>query len=225
MFLEAYKRALNVIVNRPVRLWGLSLLSGLIIVLGFLFTMPILALGVIVSYLVKCGMAKVYIDGLDGKEVNSDQIFAGFNKGFLRIAGGMAWTSLWVLIWCLVPIVGPIIGIVKMYSYRFVPYILITCPDIKATEAIRVSMNMTEGRKGQMFLADFCFGGAFVVVCLILGILGAIPFLGIIFRLVFFVVYIAYILFASIFSGLYQASFFVDAVRPGTAIPSEDMMY
>lgn len=130
-FLEAYKKALLVISKKPIVLWGLSLLSGLMTILATLFTFPIFILGTIISYVITVGMAKVYIDGLQGKEVNSDQIFAGFNSKFLRIAGGMAWVDLWIFIWFLIPVAGPIIAIVKAYSYRFVPYILITKPELR----------------------------------------------------------------------------------------------
>ena len=214
MFIEAYKKALSVIVKKPIVLWGLSLLSGLISVLAVIFTLPILGLGVIVCYVITCGMAKVYIDGLNGKEVNSDQIFAGFNKGFLRIAGGMAWVDLWLLIWCLIPIAGPFIAIVKAYSYKFVPYILITQPEVKATEAIRISMEMTKGKKGQMFLADLCFVGGYYVLILVLSIFGMIPIIGTLFQLVYAIVVIVFALFSSIFVGLYGASFYTSSLTP-----------
>ena len=209
-FYDAYKKALLVIAKKPIVLWGLSLLSGLMTILATLITTPIFILGTIASYLITCGMAKVYIDGLYEKEVNADQIFAGFNGKFLRIAGGMAWRDLWILIWCLVPIAGPIIAIVKSYSYRFVPYILITQPEVSATQALRLSMEKTKGRKGQMFLADLCFFVGIWIVGFILGLFMAIPIIGVLFTLIFSIFVIALALFSSIFVGLYQAAFYIE---------------
>ncbi len=208
MFLESYKKAIEVIMKKPFVLWGLSLLSVVIMFLGALITAPIFILGTVVSFLITCGMAKVYLDGLSGKEVNSEQLFACFNKNFLKVAGGMAWMSLWIFIWALIPIAGPIIAIVKAYSYRFVPYILITKPEVSATEALRLSMKMTNGIKGQMFLADLCFVGGVWVASFVLGLFSAIPVLGTLFALVFAVLLIAVLVFGNIFTGLYQAYFF-----------------
>ena len=211
MFLQKYKQALDVIVKKPIMLWGLSLLSVVITVLLSIVTAPIFILGTAISVLVSCGLVKVYLDGLKGKEVNSDQLFAAFNKNALRVIGAMAWMGLWIVIWAMVPIAGPIIAIVKSYSYKFVPYIVMTRPDVTATQALRLSMEMTKGKKGQMFLADLCFYGGIFVVSFVLGLFAAIPFIGILFGLVAFVFTLAVSLFSPIFVGLYSAAFYDDA--------------
>ena len=211
MFLKKYKQALDVILKKPIMLWGLSLLSVVITVLLSIVTAPIFILGTAISVLVSCGMVKVYLDGLKGNEVNSDQLFAAFNKNALRVIGAMAWMGLWIVIWAMVPIAGPIIAIVKSYSYKFVPYIVMTRPDVTATQALRLSMEMTKGKKGQMFLADLCFYGGIFVVSFVLGLFAAIPFIGILFGLVAFVFTLAVSLFSPIFVGLYSAAFYDDA--------------
>lgn len=215
MFINAYKNALAVLARKPFVLWGLSLMSGLLTILASLFFGIIPAIGVAVSYLLTCGMAKVYLDGLMGKPVYSDQLFAGFNSGCMRIIGGMAWSSLWVLIWGLVPIVGPIIAIVKAYSYRFVPYILVSCPEVSATQALRISKEQTQGLKGTMFLADFCFGLAVFVIVLVLALFAAIPIIGVLFGLVLFIFVVLLVALSPIFQGLYQAYFYAakDSIR------------
>ena len=211
MFLQKYKQALDVILKKPVMLWGLSLLSVIITGLLSIVTAPIFILGTAISVLVSCGMIKVYLDGLKGKEVNSDQLFAAFNKNALRIIGAMAWMALWIVIWSMVPIVGPIIAIVKSYSYKFVPYIVMTKPEVSATQALRLSMEMTKGKKGQMFLADLCFFGGIFVVSFVLGLFCIIPIIGILFALVAIAFSIVVSLFSPIFVGLYSAAFYDDA--------------
>lgn len=209
MFIKTYRKALEVIAKKPIMLWGLSLLSAIItsLICSACIGMPII--GVAVAGVIACGMAKVYIDGLFGKKVNSDQLFAGFNGNFMRIAGGYLWYALWTFIWCLVPIAG----IVKAYSYRFVPYILITRPDVSATQALRLSMQMTKGKKGQMFLADLCFFAGIFVVSLVLGLLATIRFIGPVFGLILFIFTVLVGLFSNIFVGLYSAAFYVEACR------------
>ena len=208
MFLKKYKQALDVILKKPIMLWGLSLLSVVITGLLSVVTAPIFILGTAISVLVSCGMVKVYLDGLKGKEVNSDQLFAAFNKNAFRVIGAMAWMGLWLVIWAMIPIAGPVIAVVKAYSYRFVPYIVMTKPEVTATQALRLSMQMTKGKKGQMFLADLCFYGGIFVVSLVLGLFAAIPFIGVLFGLVLFIFYVAVALFAPIFTGLYSAAFY-----------------
>ena len=211
MFLQKYKQALDVILKKPVMLWGLSLLSVIITGLLSIVTAPIFILGAAISVLVSCGMVKVYLDGLKGKEVNSDQLFAAFNKNALRVIGAMAWMGLWLVIWSMVPIVGPFLAVVKYYSYKFVPYIVMTRPDVTATQALRLSMEMTKGKKGQMFLADLCLFGGIFVVSFVLGLFCVIPFIGILFALVTAGFAIVVSLFSPIFVGLYSAAFYDDA--------------
>ena len=206
-FSGAYTTAFSVLKGKPILLWGLSLLHGLLTALAYLLgTIPIISIPIV--YVLAVGMKAIYRDGLRGKEVNSDQLFMGFNKRFLRFAGGMAWKDLWVLIWCLIPIVGPIFAIIKSYSYRFVPYILLDDPEIKATEALRESMRQTKGMKGQMFAADILVYVAVFVVSLVLGLLGKIPYIGVLFTLVLVIVTILIGMFLPLFLGLIEAYFY-----------------
>ena len=216
MFIQKYKQALAVILKKPIMLWGLSLLSAILGGIASIVTSPIFALSFCATTLLNLGMIKVYLDGLKGKQVNSNQLFAAFNKNAVRAVGGMAWQALWIIIWALVPIVGPIIAIVKSYSYAFVPYILVTKPEVTATDALKLSMQMTKGKKGQMFLADFCLGLGLGIVALVLGLLALIPFIGILFGLVLVIFFILVALFIGIFQGLYKAAFYDDSVATET---------
>ena len=204
MFIQAYKRAIEVILKKPVMLWALSLLLVIVTGVGVAVTAVVPFLAMAVSYLFACGAAKLYLDGLAGKKVNSKQLFFAFNKNCVKTAGAMAWKDLWTLIWSGVPIVN----IVKSYSYSFVPYIVVTNPEISAFDALKVSMKLTKGKKGQMFLADLVFMVGPGIVSFILGLLSAIPVIGTLFSLVAALFVIAIALFGTIFCGLYKASFY-----------------
>ena len=178
---DLLSKALAVLGQKPLRLWGVSLLCQLLVVLAAVFgVLPIIS--VPIAFVLNAGMAAVYLVGYRGGEVNADALFAGF-KRFFQVAGGMGWMSLWILIWGLIPIVGPIFAVIKMYSYRFVPYIVIQNPDVSATEALRLSAQKTEGFKGTLFLADFLVGLACAGVMLVLGGLSLIPRVGVVFMI------------------------------------------
>ncbi len=206
MIKQIYTRAFNILMKMPLKLWGLSLLSGfltlLVLIFGFL---PIISIPVIVT--LNAGMAAVYLDGYNGKEVYSDQLFSGF-KNFGHVAGGMCWKSLWVLLWFLIPIAGPVIAIIKSLSYAFTPYILTQEPEINATETLRKSMEKTNGYKANMFLAIIVPSIAFAMLSIILNTLAMIPFIGILFAAVSFIVSLIFALFAPMFFGLVEAGFY-----------------
>lgn len=172
-------KAVEVLKQKPFRLWGLSLLCQLLVCLASIFgVLPIIS--VPIALVLNAGMAAVYLAGYRGETVNSDALFAGF-KRFFKVAGGMGWMALWILIWGLIPFAGPVFAVIKSYSYRFVPYIMIQDPNISATEALRLSMKKTEGYKGRMFLADFLVMVAAWVVLLVFGALSLIPRVGVVF--------------------------------------------
>lgn len=206
MIKQIYTRAFNILMKMPLKLWGLSLLSGFLSVLiSLLSGMPIISIPVIAT--LSAGMAAVYLDGYNGKEVYSDQLFEGF-KSFPHVAGGMCWQKLWLLLWFLIPIAGPVIAVIKSLSYAFTPYILTQEPEIGATEALRKSMERTNGYKANMFLAIIVPSIVFVVAVLILNALALIPYVGILFAAISLIVSLVYGLFAPLFLGLVKAGFY-----------------
>lgn len=207
MIIQSYKKALSVLAKKPFVLWGLSLMSGLLGLLANLSCLLVPVVAYAISFTLTAGMSKIYLDGLEGKTVNSDQLFSGF-KNFLHVAGGMAWMHLWIFIWMLIPVAGIFIGVVKAYSYRFTPYILMTRPEISATEALRVSMRETQGKKGSIFGAEILFYLGFIIAVLMLSILSQIPVIGSLFSLALAILIILYVVFGSLFTGLVDAFFY-----------------
>lgn len=96
----AYKKALGVLARKPIMLWGLSLLYSFLTVLAVLFSLlPIIWIPI--NLVLELGVSAIYLSGIRGESVNSDQLFAGF-KQFFKNAGGMGWRTLWSLIWGIV---------------------------------------------------------------------------------------------------------------------------
>ncbi len=212
MIKSIYRRSFNILKNKPLRLWGLSLLGGFLTIIILIFgVLPIITIPVIAA--INAGLAVIYLDGYNGREVYSDQLFEGFKK-FPHVAGGMCWKSLWILLWFLVPIAGPVIAVIKSYSYAFTPYILMREPNVNATEALRKSMIDTKGYKLNMFCASIIIPAAYMVISFILALLALIPFAGVIFTVISVILSIAYSVFAPLFLGLVRAGFYEYAKKP-----------
>lgn len=193
-------------MSKPLRLWGLSLLNTLLAVLILIFgILPIITIPVILT--LSAGMAAIYLDGYHGRQVSSEQLFSGF-KNFPHVAGGMCWKKLWIFIWLLIPVVGIVFAVIKMTAYTFVPFILIDKPDVSATEAIKLSMEKTNGHKLKIFIAWLLPVAAVAVVSLALALLALIPYAGIVFGVIRAVFTLCYSAVMPLFLGLVFAGFY-----------------
>ena len=202
---DFYRKAFNVLKEKPIRLWGISLLYVLIaaIISGLGSFVPIISLPIIL--VLSLGFTGVLLDGYHGKSVRSEQLFQGFRKEeVLRNGAGMCWMELWMLIWGFVPVMN----IIKSYSYCFTPYILLTDKQIGATDALKKSMRLTDGYKAKMFWAELLLSLCISVAIILLVILSRIPYIGWIFIIAIVLLYIAILLFLPIFLGLLRTAFF-----------------
>lgn len=213
MFFDAYKRAWEIIKRKPLKLWGYSVLAMVILTLVSTFAGPVALIGLVAYFLIIPGLNLIYLDELSGKEATAERLFQGLNKeNFQRVLAGMAWCELWTIIWSFVPVYG----IYKMYTYRFVPYILLTKPEVAPMDALHMSKQITEGKVLNMFLCDLCWYGGIIVAYAVLSfatlVFAMIPILGIILSAIMIfasIVLLIGIIFAGqVFTGLYQASFY-----------------
>ena len=219
MFMTIYGRALKVLLKKPFKLWGISLLGILLTgVLGGLCGFAIPGLSLCVGILIGTSLLMIFLEGYRGNEVTTAQLFTCFKdwNTIKRVLLGMGWMALWIFIWSLIPIVGPIFALIRMYEYRLTPYILVFEPEVPITEAIKISAQKTKGYKLQMWLADFVFVILFFVAVLILGLLAVIPVLGILFVLALIVLYFAFVALSPLFAGLVQAAFYEEISRAAT---------
>jgi len=95
--------------------------------------------------------------------------------------------------------------IVKVLSYSMTQYILASNPNVKATDAIKLSMRMTKGHKGKIFIMWMSFLGWQILSFFTIGILG-----------IFYVNPYMYTSFAGLFVELRSL-----AVERGVVHPSE----
>jgi len=93
---------------------------------------------------------------------------AGF-KNYWHNVDGMLFMQLFTFLWTLLFIVP---GIIKAIAYSMTPYILTDLPGVTPTQALKVSMKMTKGYKGEIFVMYLSFIGWAILTVLTGGILG-----------------------------------------------------
>ena len=211
MVKDLYQKSFSVLMKRPFRLWGLSLLAGVLLLAAQVGFIGVPAVPFCAALLLDASMAMIYLNSYR----------TGLEPKTAYVLGGMAWMYLWIFLWSLIPVVGIVFGVIRAYEYRFTPYILMTRDDVKPTEAIKVSKAETMGYKGKMFGADMLATGAWIVGIAVLSLLGAIPYLGVLFKIVRFVFNLAYSLLAPLFFGILSAAFYVEIQNRRAAAPQQ----
>ena len=212
MISNLYQKTFSVLMKRPLRLWGITLLSSVLLVVVHIGFIGIPAVGFCALLLLDASMSMIYLNSYrTGLEPKTSYLLAAFRKDRIwRVLGGMAWMYLWIFLWFLIPVVGFVFAAIRAYEYRFVPYILMTRDDVRPTEAIKVSKAETMGYKGKLFGADLLLEGAYFVVILLLSLLSRIPYVGIVFTILRIVLTVAFGVLAPLFLGILHAAFYVE---------------
>lgn len=212
MISNLYQKTFSVLMKRPLRLWGITLLSSVLLVVVHIGFIGIPAVGFCALLLLEASMSMIYLNSYrTGLEPKTAYLFAAFRKDRIwRVLGGMAWMYLWIFLWSLIPIVGIVFGVIRAYEYAFVPYILMTRDDVKPTEALKVSKEETMGYKGKLFGADLLLEGVYLVAILLLSLLSRIPYVGIVFTILRVVLSVAFSVLAPLFLGILHAAFYVE---------------
>lgn len=89
-------------------------------------------------------------------------------RNYPRKLGGSLWMGLFVFLWSLLLLIP---GIIKGISYSMTQYILADCPNVKARDALKLSMRMMHGHKWEAFVLSLSFIGWLILSLLTLGIL------------------------------------------------------
>lgn len=222
MFFTICKRAFSVLLKKPLKLWGISLLSILLTyVLGLLCGVSIPGLALCVGLLIDTSMTMIYLYGYRGQEVESKQLFTCFKdwKTIKRVLCGMGWMNLWIFLWGLIPFAGFVFAIIKGYEYSLVPYILVTEPDVSITDAIKVSKERTNGYKWHMFLSNFLPKIAVSVILGTLALMGMIPAVGwLLFGIPAAVLSIVWTVLQPLYFGLVNAAYYEEITNPTIAL-------
>ncbi|MDI3537962.1 MAG: hypothetical protein PWR12_1206 [Eubacteriaceae bacterium] len=98
-----------------------------------------------------------------------EDIFSLGFSNYLRNLGGVLWMELFIFLWSLLFVIP---GIIKSLAYFATPYLLAEYDNLPATEALKVSMRMTAGHKGEIFVMTLSFFGWFILSGITMGIVG-----------------------------------------------------
>ena len=205
---------------KPLLLWGIRLLAGLLVWLAAIGFWAVPAAAFALNLVLSGSVALIFLRAYQGTFPEVCDLFSPFRLEQLpHLVGGMAWMSLWVFLWTLIPVAGLVLGPVKLYTYRLTPYILMTRPDVKATEAIQVSARETKGYRGKMFLADLLIYGSWALVLLLLLGLAQIRFLHVPFCVLLALAAVLGAALTPLVAGLAQAGFY-DEIQHCLADPA-----
>lgn len=152
--------------------------SVFLAIIGFAVTIGLtigLAYAFFVANPILVGKAKFFLSNRKG---NCDfvNLFSSFKKGrYINIVKGMAWRYLFTFLWFLLFIIP---GIIKSYAYSMTPYILADNPKISYGRALKLSMKMTDGYKGDIFVLQLSFIGWYLlgIICCGIGVLFVSPY-------------------------------------------------
>ncbi len=120
----------------------------------------------LVAPVVTVGATRYFLNFANGREFGTNDFLYAFNN-YVKILGAMLWKMLFEILWALLFIIP---GIIKSIAYSFTPYILAENPNVGYREAIKISMVLTDGRKGELFLLSLSFIGWFLLGAITFGI-------------------------------------------------------
>lgn len=150
------------------------------IIVGFFIfvfvTLFVFAVRLFVGYPVQVGAKKYFIQTAQGQDNSKYFEFAFNGANYMKIVLTMLLKDVQNFLWTLLFIIP---GIIKYYSYRMVPYILADNPNIGYKRAIKLSCDMTNFHKVDIFLLDLSFLGWILLgfLALFVGVMFVYPYI------------------------------------------------
>ena len=122
----------------------------------------------IVSAILEVASINLYLKMSRSPEpVSFADFIAGFNN-WARATLGIIWQMLWIFLWMLLFFIP---GIIKAIAYSQTFYILTEFSEVSVTKAMRISIEITKGRKWDLFVMYLSFLGWDILSVLTLGLL------------------------------------------------------
>lgn len=125
-------------------------------------------IGAFILPIISVGFTRYIMNIMDRKAYDKMDVFYGFgNYGSIFLS--MLWVSIFTVLWSMLFLVP---GIIKALAYSQTKYILAENPKVGYREAIKISMVLTDGRKGDIFKLTLSFIGWYFVLGVTCGIAG-----------------------------------------------------
>ena len=122
--------------------------SSRIVSLFWLVGITFLLFRIFIGYIIEVGSRKYHLQLAEGQSDIGLIGFAFRNNRYGKVISAMFFRALYIFLWSLLLIIP---GIIKLYAYRFVPYILAENPFIGTDRALELSNSMTMGEKWVCF--------------------------------------------------------------------------
>ena len=163
---EYRKIALNSLKNN----WGMSIIIMLLIAIAS-SALSATGLGSIIIFVVSgavtIGLLNYFEKLIKNDNPNYESVLENFTVNFSTKFLTYFLRELFVFLWCLLLIVP---GVIKFYSYALSLYIVKKQPNLSATDAIKLSTKIMNGKKFDLFYLHFTFFGWFLLCVLTFGI-------------------------------------------------------
>jgi len=136
------------------------------------------------------GVYGEFIKVWNHKKAGVNELFLALAVNFWRKLGGTLWQTFWVVLWTLpfsiaigiasvlMPILElpflialAIVMINRSMAYYFAPNILADCPNVTATQALKISIHITSGRRMELFIFALSWLGWQLLSILTCGVL------------------------------------------------------
>ena len=100
MVSSIYKKTFSVLMKRPFRLWGISLLAEFLCLVAYAGFIGVPAAAFCAALLLSASMSMIFLNSYrTGLEPKTSYLLASFKKDrILRVLGGMAWMQLWIFL-------------------------------------------------------------------------------------------------------------------------------
>lgn len=141
--------------------------------LGFIFMLTLImsAVGLAITFFLNgplyVGLNKFFLESRKGN-CEFQNTFSSFTKnGYISIVKAMAWRELFLILWTMLFYIP---GIIKTFSYFLVPYIMADNPQMDYRRALKLSMQMTDGYKWDIFVLELSFIGWYLLGMLCCGV-------------------------------------------------------
>ncbi|MGM9614125.1 MAG: DUF975 family protein [Oscillospiraceae bacterium] len=127
------------------------------LVMGLTACLPVVGVLIFAGPLA-IGLNYFYVMNILGRDelVDVGTPFQTAFTNFGRKLGGYLWMILFTFLWALLFYIP---GIIKAYSYSMTPYLLADCPNVKAKDALKLSMRIMKGHKWELFVLQLSFLG------------------------------------------------------------------
>lgn len=122
---------------------------------------------IFLTYPLLVGMYYYFMQSRNADYTKVSNIFYAFDGSrYLKIVGAMAWQLLFLFLWAFVPVMN----IIKSIAYSMTGFILVDNPGIGYKRALKLSIAMTDGYKGAIFVFWLSFIGWYLLAGLTAGI-------------------------------------------------------